>query len=358
MQDTKDLLKQMIQVAGLSGHEAPIRTLIETAWKPLTDELHASRLGSLHARKHGTGRGTRPSIAIVTHMDAIGLIVKQVDGEGLLHVDQIGGLDPRVLPGQLVTVHSQRGDVPGLLVLPPRHCLPEEESNGAPQLNQLRVDTGLRPAAARRQVRVGDLVSFASEPMELDGDLLAGHSLDNRASVAVLTETLRLLERRTHAWDVLAVATAQEENTLFGATTSGYALRPTLAVVIDVTFGKSPGAPAHRTSDLNKGPTLDWGPNTHPKLHGELEKLAKRLEVPVQESVYVTSSGTDAILLQVTAEGIPTAIMGVPLRYMHTPVEVVNTRDIERGARLLAEFISLLDDDFMGKIRLDAAEEN
>ncbi|TAK14293.1 MAG: M42 family peptidase [Anaerolineae bacterium] len=358
MLETKDLLKQMIQVSGLSGHEAPIREVIEPAWKPLTDEMHTSRLGSLHARKHGSGPAPRPSIAIVTHMDAIGLIVKQIDSEGLLHVDQIGGLDPRVLPSQMVMVHTQGGDLPGLLVMPPAHCLPEEDASGAPQLKHLRVDTGLRPTAARRQVRVGDLISFASKPVELDGDLLAGHSLDNRASVAVLTEALRLLGRRKHAWDVWAVATAQEEETLFGATTSGYALRPTLAVVIDVTFAKSPSAPAHRTYDQNKGPTLDWGPNTHPKFHREMEKLAKRLEIPVQEAVYSKSSGTDAILLQVTVEGIPTVVVGIPLRYMHTPVEVVNTKDIERASRLLAEFVSALDETFMDKIRLDKTDEN
>lgn len=359
MEETKTLLKEMISVAGLSGHEGPLRAILQRAWQPLTDDIQTSRLGSLHARKRGSGQSPRPSVAIVTHMDAIGLLVKQVDEAGLLHLDEIGGLDARVLPGQLVTVHTQTGELPGMIVLPAAHTLPEEDASGAPLLKNLRVDTGLRPAAARRAVRVGDLISFATEPLEMDGDLLAGHSLDNRACVAVTHETLRLLQSRLHTWDVLAIATVQEEETMFGALTSGYELRPTLAVVIDVTFAKSPGAPAHKTYDLNKGPTLDWGPNTHPKFHAELQKLAKRLEIPVQEAVYARGhSGTDAYFMQVAAEGIPTAILSIPLRYMHTPVELIQFKDIERAARLLAEFISGLDETFIDKLRLDTHEEN
>ncbi|MBI3159607.1 MAG: M20/M25/M40 family metallo-hydrolase [Chloroflexi bacterium] len=357
MEETREHLKQMISVAGLSGHEAPIHALLESAWQPLTDEQHTSRLGSLHALKRGRAKAPRNSLAIVTHMDAIGLMVKDVDAAGLLHLEAIGGIDARVLPGQLVTLHARGGDLPGVIVIPPAHALPEDQSSGVPSLAHLRVDTGLRPAQARRAVQVGDLISFATLPQELDGDLLVGHSLDNRACVAVLTETLRLLQTRTHAWDVWAVATVQEEITLFGALTSGYALRPTLAVVIDVTFAKSPGAPAHKAFEMNKGPALDWGPNTHPRLYKEVENLARRLEIPIQPSVYAQSSGTDAILLQVAAEGIPTAILSIPLRYMHTPVEIIHTKDIERAARLLAEFISGLDDAFMEKLRLDTPGE-
>lgn len=356
MEDTKTLLKEMISVAGLSGHEAPIRQILERAWQPLTDELHTGRLGSLHARKHGLGKGPRPSLALVTHMDAIGLIVTKVNEAGLLHLDQIGGIDARVLPGQLVTIHTRTGDLPGLVVLPAAHTLPDDAASSAPTLPNLRVDTGLRPAAARRQIQVGDLVSFASQPLELDGDLLAGHSLDNRACVAVAHETLRLLQSRKHSWDVWAIATVQEEATLFGALTSGYALRPTLAVVIDVTFAKSPGTPGHKTYDLNKGPTLDWGSNTHPKLLAELQALARKLEIPFQDAVYAGGhSGTDAHFMQVAGEGIPTAILSIPLRYMHTPVELIQMKDIERAGRLLAEFITALDDTFMDKLQLDDA---
>jgi endoglucanase len=128
-------------------------------------------------------------------------------------------------------------------------------------------------------------------------------------------------------------------------------------VVIDVTHAKSPGAPDHLTFEMNKGPTLDWGPNTHLGLYTIFEDLAKELEVPYQKEVYHRSSGTDALMLQVAAEGVPTMILCIPLRYMHTPVEMLQIKDIARTARLLVEFITLLDDEFMDKLSLEPARE-
>ncbi len=349
-------LKTMIAAAGLSGHEAPIRAIIEEAWKPLTDELSVSRLGSLHALKRGVGKAPRPSVLVATHMDAIGMMVTKVQ-DGYLYLDEIGGIDPRVLPGQLVTVHG-REDLPGVVVQPPAHALPEQYATNPVPLAHLMVDAGLTARQVEKLVRPGDLVSFASEPIEFDGNHLAGHSLDNRASVAALTEALRILQNRKHSWDVWAVATVQEEETLGGALTSGYQLRPDVAVVIDVTHAKSPGAPGHLTYAMDKGPTLDWGPNTHPKMYQSFKDLAKKLEIPWQESIYSRSSGTDAILLQVAGEGIPTGILSIPLRYMHTPVEMLQVRDIERTARLLAEFIAALDDKFMETLKLDEEKES
>ena len=139
--------------------------------------------------------------------------------------------------------------------------------------------------------------------------------------------------------------------------TSGYALRPTIGVVVDVTFAKSPGSPAHQTFEMNKGPTFDWGPNTHPQLFKSFEKLAKDLEYPFQHSVYSKGSGTDAMTLQLAGEGIPLMILGIPLRYMHTPVEMIQVKDVERTARLLADFISNLDEDFMETLKWDAEKE-
>lgn len=368
MTELIDHLKEMIRVSGLSGFEEPIRKIIENAWQPYADKISISKIGSLHGLKEGDGierrggidlRGgiePRPSILIATHMDAIGLIVTGVT-DGLLHITEIGGIDPRILPGQLVTVHGTE-ELSGIVIQPPAHTLAEEYRSGVTPMKGLRVDTGLTPRQVTSKIKIGDLVSFATEPTELNGNYLAGHSLDNRASVAVLTETLKLMQSRKHEWDIWAVATVQEEETWGGAATSAYQLRPTLAVVIDVTFGKGPGVSNSDTYSLDKGPTLDWGPNTHIKLHQEFEKLAKELEIPFQNAVYPRGSGTDAMLLQVAAEGIPTMIISVPLRYMHTPVEMIQIRDIERSARLLAEFIARLDNKFMDKLAWDTNDDN
>jgi putative aminopeptidase FrvX len=231
--------------------------------------------------------------------------------------------------------------------------LPPENRSGPVELANLLVDTGLDSAGLKKQVRPGDLVSFAQPAMELSGDALAGHSLDNRASVAALTHCLRELQSRQLAWDVWAVATSQEEVTLGGALTSAFALRPSLAVAVDVTFGASPGSPGHKTFGVGKGPTLGWGPNIHPGLHRAFKAVADRLEISTKMEVMPRHSGTDAFSLQVAADGIPTMVVSIPLRYMHTPVEMIVMKDITRTGRLLAEFACGLDQEFMEKLKWD-----
>jgi endoglucanase len=348
MTDILPFLKNLISIAGLSGHEAPIRQSIDTAWRPLVDEVTTSRVGSLHALKRGAGAEPRPSLLLAAHMDAIGLIVTGVSDE-FLRVTEIGGLDPRVLPGQIVTIHG-RQDLPGLIVQPSTHLLPPDNRTGPVSLQNLLVDTGLTASEMGRLVRVGDLVSFAQPPFELNGDLLVGHSLDNRASVAAITACLDELQGRNLLWDVWAVATTQEEETYAGAYTSAFQLRPTLAVAVDVTFASSPSTPGHKTFPMGKGPTLGFGPNIHSGVYRAVKELADRLEISYSIEVMPRHSGTDAYALQVAAEGIPTMVISIPLRYMHTPVEMVSMKDITRTGRLLAEFAASLDLEFMNKL--------
>jgi len=351
MTDLLPFLKTLISAPGLSGHEAAIRELIAAEWVLLCDELTTSRLGSLHAVRRGTLPEPRPSLLLAAHMDSIGMMVTSRVGE-FLHITKVGGIDPRVLPGQLVTVHGRKA-LPGVIVQPPDSLLPAEYQNGPLPLEHLLVDTGLPAAELGRLVRPGDLVSFAQPPLTIAGDNLAGHSLDNRASVAALTHCLRELRGRPTAWDVWAAATAQEEETLGGALTSAYHLGPTLAIAIDVTFGASPGSPSHKTFPIGKGPTLGWGPNIHPGLHKTLKALAERLEIPTKLEAMPRHSGTDAFHLQIAAQGIPTMVVGIPLRYMHTPVEMISMKDLTRVGRLLAEFAASLDENFMDGLKLD-----
>lgn len=345
MNDLIPHLKALISVPGLSGYEAPVRTLIEEAWRPLTDEISTSRLGSLHALRKGTGPDPRPSLLLAAHMDAIGLIVTGLSGE-FLHITEVGGVDARVLPGQLVTIHG-RQELSGVIVQPPSHLLPPNNRQGPVLLENLLIDTGLDAEELARLVRPGDLVSFAQPPIELYGDMLVGHTLDDRAGVAALTYCLSALQGRQLDWDIWSVATSQEEENFAGAITSGYQLRPSLAIAIDVTFASAPGSPAHETFPMGKGPTLGWGPNIHPSLYLAFKNLAERLEISYKTQVIPRHSGTDAYALQIAAEGIPTMVIGIPLRYMHTPVEMISSKDVVRTGRLLAEFAASLELDFL-----------
>jgi tetrahedral aminopeptidase len=343
MTDLQPFLKSLISGSGLSGHEAPVRRIIEQAWQPLTDEIRLSRMGNLYGLRRAvrpTGESQPPAMLFATHMDAIGMMVTGVV-DGFLRLTSVGGLDARIMPGQLVTVHG-RQELYGVVVLPPARLLPEGASDSAPNLDYLLIDVGLAPGELASLVGVGDLVSFAQDPLEMGADLLAGHSLDNRASVAALTACLQHLQGRRLEWDLWAVASVQEEETLGGAGTAAYELRPTLAVAIDVTFACGPGSPQHVTFPLAKGVTLGWGPNVHPALYKAFKEAAERLEIPYHLEPLPHSSGTDAMAMQTAAEGIPTMVIGIPLRYMHTPVEIVSMQDIERAGRLLAEFAATL----------------
>jgi putative aminopeptidase FrvX len=351
MNELLPFLNELISAPGISGYEAGVRPIIEKAWEPITDKLSTSRLGSLHGLQKGTGPEPRPSIMIAAHMDAIGLMVNAIV-DGFLRVSSIGGIDVRVLPGQMVTVHG-RQELPGMIVPTPARLLPSNMQSGVVPLEYLLVDVGLLPDEVARLVRIGDIVSFAQPPFETGGETLVGHTLDNRAAVAALTYCLEMLNTRPHVWDIWAVASVQEEITTAGALTSAFQLHPSLCVSIDVTFGSEPSSPGHLTFPMGKGPTLVWGPVVHPFLYKTFKELAERLEIPFSVEPTPRFTATDSDAMQVVAEGIPNIVVGIPLRYMHTPVEMVMLKDITRVGRLVAEFIAQLDENFMDKLTWD-----
>jgi endoglucanase len=288
---------------------------------------------------------------IATHMDAIGMCVSQIR-DGFLHITNVGGIDIRVLPGMEVTVHASGSgeELPAVIAMPSARLLPESEGNDAVAMKYLLVDTGLTQREVQAKVRIGDLVSFANEPLELSGDVVSGHSVDNRASVAALTVCLEELQNKSHLWDVWAVATVQEEVSYLGAYSSAFQIRPQVAIVVDGTFAKGPGANGWQTFPMGKGVGLCIGPNMHPFLHEKLKEVAERTEIPWFLDVTPAHSGTDAYAIQTTFDGIPTALVEFPIRYMHTPVESVVVKDIQRAGRLLSEFIASLDEDFVDTI--------
>ena len=355
MTDLKDTLKKLISLPGLSGYEAPAREVIAAAWQPLVDEISVSPMGSLHGFRRGTGPEPRPSILLAAHMGAIGLMITGFQ-DGLLRFTEIGGVDPRILPGLRVTVHGRR-NLPAVVVQPPDYLLDPTQRGKSVAMEHLFIDTGLEEDEVNQLVSIGDLASFAQEPLELSGRTIVGHSLDNRISVAAITYCLQELQHMLHAWDVWAVATVQEEETMGGGFTSPFKIDPTVAVAIDVTFAKGPGANDWRTVGLCKGPTLAWGPNAHPYIHKKFLDVADQLEIPYQKEFAPRHTGTDAYAMQVTASGYPTMVIGIPLRYMHTPVEMIAMKDMERAGRLLAETIVRLEVDFMEKITWDEVKD-
>lgn len=351
--DPLPLLKRLCATSGLSGHEQPTRQIIQEIWQPLADEIGVDRVGSLWAIQRGTAPAPAPRILLAAHMDAIGLLVTKIEGE-FLRVTQIGGLDARVLPGQLVTVYGREA-LPAVVARPPDFLLPRSYQRKVAPVTELLVDTGLSAERLRQLVQVGDVVAFAQPCRELLNGQLAAKSLDNRASVAAVSLCLEQLRQRPHAWEVVAVATVQEEFSFLGATTSAFAHRPDVAVAIDVTFGSDANTKefSAKTFGLGEGVPLGVGPNIHPGLLAACKAAAERAEIPYSLEPLPGHSGTDADALQMAHAGLPTLTVGIPLRHMHTPVEVVALKDVQRAGRLLAEFIASLPLDFLTTLTLD-----
>lgn len=342
-------LQTLTETPGPSGFESEIGGAIQTIWEPLVDEMHIDRLGNLIALKNGTGEAPRRKLLIASHMDEIGLMVHRIEaynGWGFLRVTNLGGVDIRHLYGQLVTVHGKK-PFPGVIGSLPAKMLPPEKRKKPFGYDEILVDVGQPMDEVEAQISVGDIITFRQPLRKLLGKRISGKSLDNRASVTAVTLMLEQLQSQKHSWDIIAVATTQEEVGLRGAYTSSFASRPDAAIAIDVTFGKGPGVSDESAFELGGGPVLDLGPNVHPGVFKSLQDAAERLEMKVHVGTHTRASGTDGHALQVARSGVPTGILSIPLRYMHTMVESLDTKDIKRSGRLLAEFVSGLDDGFL-----------
>ena len=349
------LLKQLSEAEGIAGFEGPVRDLVRQTWEPLVDEMHEGKLGSLIALKKGVGPEPRPKLMLAAHMDEIGLMVTDIEEE-FLRIARVGGTDPRVLLGLEVIVHGRR-DLPGVVATRPPHVLPKEEREKSVPMDKIFVDIGLPEEEVRNLVSVGDLISIRCEMSELKNRRVAGKALDDRACVAAITLALDRLSRIEHAWDLIAVATAQEETGLKGAIASAYGVAPDLAIALDVTFAEQPGVNQAGTLPLGEGPSIGLGPNFHPKLVERLKEVARDREIPYHLDPIPGRSGTDAWAIQVTREGVPTALVSVPVRYMHQPVETLAAEDVERAGRLLAAFVAESEANLLEEIAWQVGEQ-
>ncbi len=358
---TTDLIKRLSQAVGVTGYSGPhnIHETVSAELSPYVDRVERDRMGSVIGIKTGTAKSNNDDTQIVNrksqivnrkimlaaHLDEIGAVVTKID-RGFVRFSQIGGLDDRVLMGQEVLVHGRR-DLPGLIGSTPPHFLPPGESADRVDQTKMLIDVGLPPEEVENLVQIGDIISFVRQPTELQNGLLSAKALDNRASVAAMIVCLQELSRRQHEWDVYAVATADEEWGRFvGATTQAYAIRPDVALVIDVTFADV----SEIDVKLDKGPVISLGPSNHPALRQRLIEICDRLELKYQSEIMPSGAGTDAFAIEISREGVPTLLISIPSRYMHSPVEVVQPKDVERAGRLMAEFIAGLDEEFVGDL--------
>jgi putative aminopeptidase FrvX len=343
-----DLLRTLLTTTGPSGYEAAPAAAWRAAAEAFADEVAVDVMGSSTARVKGTGGG--PTLAIVGHIDEIGLVVTHIDDDGFLYFLGIGGWDAQILIGQRVEVATRDGVVPGVIGKKPIHLLSPDDRDKAGKVKDLHIDIGARDGdEARGLVRLGDSVVLAGDPVELPNNRAVSRSMDNRLGCFVALEAARIVSEAGGApGDVVAVAVVQEEITFGGAQTTGYSLRPDLAIVVDVTHATdAPGVEMRELGkhDLGSGPVIERGSVLHPQIFELLHETAEAEAIPFTVQASAGRTGTDADALHLSRGGIPCGGVSLPLRYMHSPVEMVQLDDVENAAKLIAAMAQRLEPD-------------
>ena len=342
--ESVDFLKQIIGTASPSGFEWGIQTLLRSRMAPCCAEVSAD----VHGNVIGVVNPQAPvRVMLSGHCDEIGLMVMHIEDRGFISFAAVGGIDPSVIDGQRVIIHSARGEVFGVIGRKPIHMMEPDERGKAMKLHELWIDIGARNRKeAERHVSVGDYVTIDVGLKTMLNNLVAGRGFDDRAGAFVVVETLRRLKGRKLNVAVYGVTSVQEEIGLRGARTSAYGIDPHIGIAVDVGFASDyPGGDAKRTGEckLGKGPTLHRGPNINPVLARLMEASAKKNHIPFQVTAEPLATGTDANAMQVNRSGVAAALVSIPNRYMHTSVEVISLDDLDNCSRLLAEFLVGLD---------------
>jgi len=333
--DLAELITTLARPAGPAGFEGPAARAAAELAAPFADEVRTDALGSVIAVKR-CGREGAKRLMLCAHIDEIGLIVTGYE-KGFLRVSAIGGMDSRCLPASRVRVLTEE-PIYGIVDVLPPHVLSAEDSDKVIEMDKLFVDVGFSEEEVKARIPLGTPVAPDASCERLGANRLSGRALDDRAGAAILIKAMELLSGKALHADIYAVFSAQEELGSRGATTAAFAIAPDACIALDVTYGAQPGTKPESAFKLGGGPAIGVGPNVSRTLYKKLVSLAKERDIPYQTEVLPGNSGTDAWVAQVSREGVRTALISPPLRYMHSPVETLDLRDGARCAELLAAF--------------------
>jgi endoglucanase len=345
------LLAQLLAARGPSGYEsAPAEVWLRaaSAFAQVSTDVVGTPLARV-ASTHGDDSSPR-RLLVMGHIDEIGLIVTHIDDEGYLWFRGVGGWDTQILVGQRVMLDTLKGPVRGVVGKKPIHLQREEDRKKVPEMRELHIDLGARDGEqARELVRVGDVAVIDAEPVELPNGRLTARALDNRLGSFVALEAARLVSEAGGAhWELAVVAAAQEEITFGGSRTSAFALAPDAAIVVDVAHATdAPGIDVKEAGkhELGSGVVITRGSTLNPALVELLCEVAEAEKIPFTLEASARATGTDADAVHISRGGIPTGLLSIPLRYMHSPVELVQLDDVQACARLIAAIAMRLDGD-------------
>ena len=336
--DTLAFLSEITRVPGTSGNEIAVAHALREAFAPYCSEASVDAMGSMTAVARGTGNG--PKIMLCAHLDEVSLMSTSVEEDGSVRFISLG-VASQILPAQEVLLLTAEGPLFGVIGAKPPHLLSQQERKKAYKTGELYIDTGLAPQEVLRRVPTGTPIQLTGPTMALQGGHAAGKTMDDRACAAIMLECAQEIARREHDADVYFVCAAREEIDSLGAMTAAYRIAPDMAVVLDVTHGKMEGCEPGQTCPLDVTP-LAVGPNLHEKLTDFIKKHADRLRIKTHTEVCTGNTYTDAWVIQIVGEGVPCALMSLPLKYMHTTVEMCDLSVVHAQAHLLAESIAAM----------------
>ena len=339
----KDLgfLSALVEAPSPSGFEQPAARVFRDRMTGVADVVDTNVMGSVHALLKGTKGGV--SVMLAGHIDEIGLMVNYVSKEGFVSFAAIGGVDAAILPGMRVKLHASDGELLGVMGRKPIHLIEDDERKSVTKIDKLFIDLGLSGDEVKKRVRIGDPITF-DVGMQTFGDHLAvSRAFDDKMGAWISARVLEEVKKAGGApGDLIAAATVQEEVGLRGGITSAYGVDPQVGIAVEV--GHATDYPdidmrKHGEATCGKGPIIARGPNINPALFDLLVKAAEKAKVPYQLGAEPRGTGTDANAIQLSRGGKAAALISIPLRYMHTPTEVLSLKDLDFAVKLLTRFV-------------------
>ena len=335
--EIKEIARELCALSGPSGFEDEVAERAAELLRPLVDEVRRDAMGNVLGFR-SCGRTGAKRLLLDAHLDEVGFIVTEVC-QGFLRFSALGGLDARTLPGREVRVLARGGALYGVIACLPPHVLSAEQREQAVEIKDLFIDIGYSQAEAEKFVPVGTPGAFEGPMFDLQGDNFVSKALDDRLCAAVLLKVLENLRGEALPCDLAVLLSVQEEMGLRGAAPGAFALEPDYCIALDVTHARTPDAPKRETFAPGCGCTLGVGPNASRTLTGAIAEAGREKGIPFQWEVMPRSSGTNGWAIQIARQGIATAIVSVPVKYMHTPVETASLADAKAAADLIAAFL-------------------
>ncbi len=333
-------LRTLVNTPSPVGHEVRGQRVWLDYVAPFADETFSDAYGNCVAVLN---KGGAPRLMFAAHADEIAMAVNYIDGDGFLYVRKMGGVDPAITKAQRVTIHTRKGPVRGVVGNVAPHLTKAEGEPKPPKIHELFIDIGADKKEAKQLVEIGDPITLVDEFELLRNDLAVARAFDNRIGTFAVAEALRLLKtgKGKLQAEVCAVSNVQEEVGLLGARQIAYSLKPDVALVVDVTHATdypTVNKAQHGNIKLGKGPAVTHGGCNHPEVVRRIEAVAKAKKIELQHEAMSSTSGTDTDVIFWTRGGIPSGLISLPNRYMHSPVEVVNLKDLAQIPELLAGF--------------------